>query len=211
MSVFSRPCSALLFDADGVLIDSDASVVSAWTQWATTWELDPQTVLSYVHGRRSSDTVAALVAPDNKELAQAQIDHFEVADAVAVRDLPGAAELLATIPRDSWAVVTSATRRLAMARFRAARLPLPDVFITADDVRHGKPDPAGYRAAARALGVATSETIVLEDAVLGVEAARAAGVIAVIGIGGRGLAEVADVVVPDLRNIRWEAGIVTVT
>src|SRR5215217_5041664 len=55
------PGRALLFDCDGVLVDSDASVVSAWSRWASRYALNPAEVVVLVHGRRSGDTVSALI------------------------------------------------------------------------------------------------------------------------------------------------------
>jgi mannitol-1-/sugar-/sorbitol-6-phosphatase len=194
-------CSAILFDCDGVLVDSDASVYSAWGRWAVAQSLDPDEVRLVVHGRRSEDTVAELLPPERRAEAEALIDRFEIEDAASVRAIPGAAELLAAVPR--WAVVTSGTYDLATARLRAAGLPIPPVLVTADDVQRGKPDPEGYAAAARRLGVDPAETVVLEDAAAGIAAARAAGVGAVVGVGRPGLD--ADAQVADLTELRWAA------
>lgn len=199
-------CAGVLFDCDGVLVDSDASVVSAWTRWARARELDPEQVLSLVHGQRSADTVAQLIEPRHRTEALAQIDRYEIEDARAVEAIPGALELTASIRRERWAVVTSGTRALATARLRAAGIPLPDVLVTADDVQRGKPDPEGYLLAARQLGVPAGTSIVLEDALTGIRAARAAGVAAVVGVGGRGLEDEADLTVRDLRSLRWANG-----
>ena len=202
-------CRGVLFDCDGVLVDSEASVVAAWTQWAAEFGLDAAAVLAVVHGRRSADTVAALVAVADRPRAQQLIDSLELASARTVRGIAGAAALLAAVPPDRWAVVTSGTRALARARLAAAGLPEPRVLITADDVRHGKPDPEGYAAAAAGLGVDPTEAVVLEDALAGIEAGRAAGVEVVVGVGGRSLERAADLVVGDLRTMRWrEAGLV---
>jgi mannitol-1-/sugar-/sorbitol-6-phosphatase len=205
------PCTAVLFDCDGVLVDSDACVISAWSRWAVDQGFEPDEVVAVVHGRRSADTVRLLVAPEGVPAALARIDRYELEDARSVTAIPGALILTAAIPAQQWAVVTSGTTRLARARLTAAGLPRPDVLVTADDVKHGKPAPDGYLSAARQRGVAVGETVVLEDAVAGIQAARAAGVRAVIGVGGRGLAEVADVVVPDLRAIAWTPDGLTVT
>jgi sugar-phosphatase len=105
------------------------------------------------------------------------------------------------MPAGSWAVVTSGTYALATARLRAAGFAVPDVLVTADDVARGKPDPEGYLAAAAQLGRTPHETIVLEDAQAGIEAARAAGVSAVVGVGRNNLR--ADLVVPDLTGVHW--------
>ena len=196
-------CAAVLFDADGVLVDSDASVISAWSRWAVAYHLDPGHVLGMVHGRRSADTVALLV-PDNQEQALRDVDYAELADAATVRAVPGARTLLDDLNRAGtpWGVVTSATRALARARHQAAGLPIPAVTVTADDLRHGKPDPAGYRMAAQLLGVAPSACVVLEDSPSGLLAARAAGVRAVIGVSARAAAHYPDVTVQDLTSVR---------
>jgi sugar-phosphatase len=159
-----------------------------------------------VHGQRSADTVGQLIEPEHRAVALAQIDRYEVEDAGNVSAIRGAYELTAAIPDRQWAVVTSGTRALAEARLRAAGMPRPAVLVTADDVRFGKPDPEGYLSAARRLGVATGRTVVLEDALTGIRAARAAGVSAVIGVGTRGLDSAADAVVNDLSSVTWVEG-----
>lgn len=197
------PCRAVLFDCDGVLVDSDASVHSAWGRWATENGLDPATVVAMVYGRRSTDTVAALVNPASHAAALARVVHLEVEQAHTVPAVPGAVELVTSMAAGTWAVVTSAVRVLALARLGAAGFPEPGVLVTGEDVHAGKPDPQGYLAGAAGLGLAPADTIVLEDAVAGVHAARAAGVGAVVGVGERALATDADVVVDDLRALRW--------
>src|SRR5262249_31738387 len=89
--------------------------------------------------------------------------------------LPGACELVESVPADQFAIVTSGSRQLAIARLRAAGLPVPEVLVTAEQVDDGKPDPAGYLRAAELLGVDPAHSLVLEDAPAGVEAALAAG------------------------------------
>lgn len=196
------PCRALLFDSDGVLVDSDTSVDVSWTRWARRWDLDPVAVLPMVHGRRSADTVALLIAPDQQVQALADIDRYEIEDAATVTPCPGADELLRSLPTGSWAVVTSATRTLATARLTAAGLPVPEILITADDVPRGKPDAAGYRSAADALGVPPTECVVLEDSPAGAAAGVAAGA-TVVGVTRRALDSRASVVVQDLSGLSW--------
>jgi sugar-phosphatase len=194
------PCRAVLFDCDGVLVDSDASVLAAWTRWAHELDLDPDVVIPVVHGRRSADTVAELVDAPQRVAAAALIDRFEVEDAASVGAIAGAGALTNVVPR--WAVVTSGHRELAAARLRAAGIAVPEVLVTADDVERGKPDPEGYLAAARRLGVTAAETVVLEDAAAGIAAARAAGVSAVVAVGGRDELN-GDVRVSDLTELSW--------
>jgi len=208
--VWSAAVAGLLFDSDGVLVDSDASVTRSWTRWAERYGLDAPSVLHVVHGRRAADTVVELLPEPLHADALERIHRYELEDAAAVAALPGARELTSGLPDGRWAVVTSATAGLAAARLAAAGIVAPDVLVTADDVTTGKPSPDGYRLAAARLGVAVGDCVVLEDAASGVAAARAAGVGAVIGIGERALDTDADVVVPDLRAVTHDAGTVRV-
>jgi sugar-phosphatase len=199
----SIPCRGLLFDSDGVLVDSDASVLLSWSRWAERWDLDPAEVAAMVHGRRSADTVALLIDSADRARALAQIDRYEVEDAATVTACAGAADLLRSLPRDRWAVVTSGRRDLATARLAAAGLPVPGVLVPADDVARGKPDPAGYLRAAEALGVPASDCVVFEDSTAGVAAGLAAGA-TVVGVSERALDTPATVVVRDLRGLTWD-------
>src|SRR2546421_8536345 len=119
--VFTVPGRALLFDCDGVLVDSDASVHLSWTRWARGRGLDPDAVSAMVHGRRTADTVALLIDAAGRDAALADIDRYEVEDAARVTAVPGAAALLRSLPAGTWAVVTSRRRPLATARLAAAR------------------------------------------------------------------------------------------
>ncbi len=203
------PARGLLFDNDGVLVDSDAAVTTSWSRWATEQGLDPAGVVAVVHGRRSADTVADLVPGARRVEATALIDRYELEDAETVPAVPGAADLLASLPAEVWAVVTSGTPALATARLTAAGLPLPEAMVTGPDVTAGKPHPECYRLGARALGLRPEETVVLEDSPAGVAAGRAAGA-RVVGIGERALAAGADVVVRDLTGLRWADGVLSV-
>ena len=196
------PCRALLFDCDGVLVDSHGTVIRSWTRWALRFGLDPAEVVPMVHGRRSVDTVALLIPPEHRAKAVQVIDSYELEDAAAVRSVAGAPALVSSVPQENWAVVTSGTTALARARLAAAGIPLPRVLVTADDVTRGKPDPEGYLAAARRLGVSPGDALVLEDSGSGIEAGRRAGVAGVVGVGD--VEETtADVVVSDLRSLEW--------
>ena len=173
---------ALLCDLDGVLVDSGTAIEDAWIRFASRHGLDSEQLLANSHGRRSVDLIR-LVAPHlDAEAEAAQVEQDEVATAESIEALPGARELVQRVPEDRLAIVTSGSRRLAVARIRAAGLPVPDVLVTAEDVESGKPDPAGYLRAAAHLGVEPEHSLVIEDAPAGVEAGLAAGmnVIAVL-------------------------------
>jgi mannitol-1-/sugar-/sorbitol-6-phosphatase len=168
-------CGAILFDLDGVLMDSRVAVERAWERWATGHGIDPIAVLAQAHGRRTIDTIRA-IAPLLDIEAEARL--LEVAESVdfdGVTTLPGAAELLEALPAGSWTVVTSGTRALATGRLAHGGLPIPERLITADDVERGKPDPQPYLAGAAALGIDSADCLVIEDAPAGIEAGKAAG------------------------------------
>jgi sugar-phosphatase len=167
--------AAMLFDCDGVLVDSAASVERAWRRWAAERGLDEDAVLAIAHGRRTEDTLVDLGFSDDLAAEVERIESAEVADAASVSAYTEAAALLPTLPPEAWAVVTSGTPALVTSRLAAAGLPLPSVLVTAADVAAGKPDPEGYLEAARRLGLPPAECLVIEDAPAGVQAALAAG------------------------------------
>ncbi|MEU6131469.1 HAD-IA family hydrolase [Saccharopolyspora sp. NPDC047091] len=175
MTARFRP-RALLFDMDGTLVDSTAVVERVWHDFAARHGLDVADILVDSHGRRGGETVARhLPAGADVAAETARIDEQELRDLDGVVAIPGAAELLAGLPGGSWALVTSAGPALAARRMAAVGLPMPDVVVTGEDVRRGKPDPEGYLQAAAALGVPATEALIFEDAEAGIEAARAAG------------------------------------
>ncbi|SFR25895.1 sugar-phosphatase [Lentzea waywayandensis] len=195
-------CRGVLFDMDGVLVDSTVAAERAWTQWAHEFGVDPGQVLRGLHGRRSADTVRLHVPAVVHAHAVRRIDAIEIADAGSTEPIPGARELLESLP-GKWAVVTSASRALLTARLGAAGMPEPSVIISSDDVTQGKPSPEGYLRAAAQLGVPIGECVVFEDSVNGVAAGLAAEPAAVVGVGVAALHTPAPVVVPDLRSVRW--------
>ncbi len=178
-SVVSSPvqifCKALLFDMDGILISSVASVERSWTKWARMRGLDPESAIRAAHGCRAIETVA-LLRPDLDSAAELKlIEEIELADGKGLAVLPGALNLLASLPSNRWTVVTSATERLARLRLALSGIPVPRRLITAESVTQGKPDPAPFLAGAALLGFAPQECVVFEDAPSGVAAGCAAG------------------------------------
>lgn len=168
-------CLAVLFDLDGVLVDSRAVVERTWARWAARHGLRIPDLVERAHGRRSVETVTE-VAPWLDAIAEsAWLAAAELADTHGLRSLPGAAGALAALAHARHAIVTSCGRPLAERRLRAVGLPVPRVLITADEVAAGKPAPDGYLAAARAFGVSPRECVVIEDAPAGIAAGRAAG------------------------------------
>ncbi len=168
-------CNALLFDMDGVLIDSTPAVARVWSQWAREHGLDPDEVVRKAHGRPSISTVKDYFPDADHEAENRVIEQREIEDLEGVVPLPGALELLSSLPLERWAIVTSCTRPLAEARLKAAGLPRPRTFVTSTDVAHGKPAPDPYLKGAAALGFAPGECVVVEDAPAGIRAGKSAG------------------------------------
>lgn len=205
------PAAAVLLDNDGVLVDSTDSGEAAWRTWAVRRGLDPEAVVALVHGVRSRETVARFVPADQVDAATAEIDGLELASTAGTVAIPGAAALVGSLPEPARAVVTSAPRPLAVARLRAAGIPVPTTIVSSEDVSQGKPAPDPYLAAAARLHLEPASCVVLEDSTSGIRAARAAGVGAVVGIGASALGQGCDVVVADLTHLRWTGDGVAVT
>jgi mannitol-1-/sugar-/sorbitol-6-phosphatase len=168
-------CAALLFDMDGVLINSTPAVARVWRRWAIEHGFDPVEVVARAHGRPSLTTVREFLPNANHEAENREVERREIADLEGVVPLPGALELLSSLPADRWTIVTSCTRPLAEVRIRAAGLPLPEKLISSSDIIHGKPHPEPYLKGASVLGFPPAECIVLEDVPAGVSAGKAAG------------------------------------
>jgi len=168
-------CSAILFDLDGVLVDSTHSVTRQWRIWANENNLDPAKLLEIAHGRRTIEVVQLLTPHLATADEVAKIEQREAADTEGVRVMAGATELVASIPNGRWGVVTSGTRHLATSRLGLANIPIPVVLISADDVVEGKPNPEPYLKGAQQMGVSPSECVVIEDAPAGILAGHAGG------------------------------------
>lgn len=211
--MFELRGAAVLFDMDGVLVDSTAVVRRVWRRWSERRGFAANNVLEIAQGRRTLDTLR-IIAPDLDVIAELEwLEAAELADRDGIESIPGAPELVSRIPEGQWGVVTSAGRELARRRLAWAGLPVPSCLVPADDVDEGKPSPEGYLRAAQDLQVRPRDCIVIEDAPAGVEAARAAGMQVI------GLATTHDpsallgveVILPDLINIsvrREEDGLI---
>ena len=170
---------AILFDMDGVLMDSTPSVERVWRTWAAKHGLDPEHVASQAHGRRSIETIRAVAPQLDAEKENIRVEQMEIEDKEGVTALAGAADLLAHLLADRFAIVTSATRPLAVARLGYAGLPVPRNMITANDVIRGKPEPEPFLKGAAVLGFNPADCMVFEDSPAGIASARSAGMKAI--------------------------------
>ncbi len=168
-------CAALLFDLDGVLINSTPAVTRVWRRWAIEHRFDPDEVVARAHGRPSLTTVREYLPNADHEKENREVERREIEDLEGVVPLPGAVELLRGLPENRWTIVTSCTRPLAEVRIKAAGLPVPARFITSQDIANGKPHPEPYLKASSMLGFSISDCVVFEDVPAGIQSGKTAG------------------------------------
>ncbi|MDT0316961.1 HAD family hydrolase [Streptomyces millisiae] len=173
--------SAVLFDVDGVLLDSAAVHRRAWNSWSLARGLDPEKLWQLTFGRRPEDTVKDAAGHLDPVVERQVLDGLLAQERDSVLPVDGAADLLKELSDSPWAIVTSGDRAFVESRFAAAGLPLPAVRVYGSDVEHAKPAPDCFALAASRLGVAASACLVVEDAPAGISAAVAAGC-TVIGV-----------------------------
>ena len=197
---------ALLFDMDGTLVDSTPVVEKAWSRWAARYGFNPSDVTNFAHGRPTADFVRNFLPQVDAVAEAATLLAEEELDPTPINGIPGALEVVRLADRYAkWAVVTSASRTLAFLRLKLGGLPEPPLLISADDITRGKPDPEGFRKAAKLLNVLPEECLVFEDTPAGLEAGRAAGA-RVIGLSTTFAAAAlpAEIVLPDLTYVTME-------
>jgi mannitol-1-/sugar-/sorbitol-6-phosphatase len=202
-------CSGLLFDLDGVLVDSTPAVTRVWSGWAREHGLDGDYVTRIAHGRPSIATIRELLPHADHEEENRDVERREIGDTDGVIPLPGSLEMLKALAAEKWAIATSCTQPLAHVRIPAAGLPIPPYLVTATDVSRGKPDPEPYLKAAAGLGLPAGDCIVVEDAPAGIRAGKAAGARVLALRTTTGDDELrsagADWIVDDLAQVRFEA------
>ena len=172
---------AILFDLDGVLVDSTRSVDRQWRLWARSKGIDEEKIIAIAHGVRAIEVVRQIAPHLDAEAEVRALERLEAEDREDVVVMPGALALVGSIPENRWCVVTSGTQHLARTRLAMVGLPIPRILITADDVTHGKPHPEPYLKGAELLGFAPKDCVVIEDAPAGILAAHAGGM-KVIGL-----------------------------
>jgi sugar-phosphatase len=196
-------CSAILFDLDGVLVDSTRAVDREWRAWAARKGVDGDAIMAIAHGVRTVEVIRWVAPHLDAELEASLIESEEAEDKEGVVVMPGAVELVQSIPDGRWGVVTSGSRLLASTRLEYCGIPLPRVVITSDDVTHGKPHPEPYLKGAEGLGFPPTDCLVIEDAPAGIQSGLSGGM-KVVGITSTYAAAKlvhADAVIGKLREI----------
>ena len=197
--------SGLLFDNDGVLVDSHEAASVAWKIWCSEYAPHIDWDRPENSGQRAEDKVREWIAsPDLFDVANDRINQLEQESADQTVALAGALQLLNSLPANTWTICTSANPNLGRARLLAAGLPVPPQLVTAADVKLGKPHPDPYLLGAERLGFAPEDCVVFEDAAAGATAAAAAGVGLIVGVTERALETEADIVVRDLSGITFD-------
>ncbi|MBV8205410.1 MAG: HAD-IA family hydrolase [Acidobacteria bacterium] len=202
--------AAVLFDLDGVLVNSRIPVERQWRRWAAEHALDPGELLKVAHGHRTIETIRQFAPQLDVEAEAAEIERRETEDKDGLAAIPGARELVTSLPSSRWAIATSGGKMLATERLRHVGLPVPAVLVSADDVTRGKPHPEPYLKAAAGLGVPPELCVVIEDAPYGITAAHRAGMKAIGVLGAYRLEQIqeADAITGSVAGIHatWEGG-----
>lgn len=206
---------AVLFDLDGVVINSNGPIVAFWRQLAAEHgiRLTETDIIERIYGipsRDTLDTVFAALSEEQKDMASEKLFQFEIQ--LKYTAMPGVASFLERLRSFGipTALVTSSEQPKVRRVFE--QLGFSQVFstvVTADYITRGKPDPEGYQVAARKLSVKPERCLVFEDAVSGVQAAVAAGATC-IGVHQPAMAERlqnagATCVIPDFTKVTFES------
>jgi sugar-phosphatase len=189
-----------------VLVDSRVAVENSWKQWASERGVHNDALLQLAHGRRTSESLPEIAPHLDVATEVANLERIESEMTRGLFPVPGAQELLAPLGPGQWAIVTSGSSKVALARMKFCGIPTPSVFVTANDIKTGKPAPEGYLTAAERLGIRPADCIVFEDTRAGIASGKAGGmtVIAVSGTEERDALRQADAVAEKLSDIRLE-------
>jgi mannitol-1-/sugar-/sorbitol-6-phosphatase len=207
-NIFGKSFDAFLFDMDGTILNSIPAAERIWGAWAERHGLDVATFLPTIHGVKGAETIARLGLPGVDPVKEAKgILDAEMVDLEGIIPIAGAIDFLNSLPRDRWAVVTSAPRELALTRMEVAGIVPPDVMVAGQDVENGKPHPDCFMLGAKKLGFEAKDCLVFEDAVAGILAGEGAGAsIAVITATHHHFMETALATLPDYTNVRAVTG-----
>lgn len=157
------------------MVNSIAAVERAWRAWAVDFGLDPDYVAPRIHGRRAVDSIAVLGPHLDQKAAFDRLEYLEATDVQGVVPMPGIHEFLSQLAGVPWGIVTSGTKAIALPRLKAARIDPPEVFVTAEQISHGKPHPEAFLTGANRLGLPPETILAFEDTLAGVRSAKAAG------------------------------------
>jgi HAD superfamily hydrolase (TIGR01509 family) len=187
--MFARPVEAVLFDMDGLLIDTEAVYVEAYMAAGRTMAVDIPLALchatSCIPGHERQAMIQAHFGSGfEADSFQACFrEHASRLLAARIPVKPGAADLLAWLSERGLPLAVATSARRPTVQRHLGRAGLLDHFtavVTRDDVARSKPHPDVYLEAARRLGVPPEHCIALEDSNTGLTAAHAAGTMAIM-------------------------------
>ena len=196
-------CDALLFDLDGVLVNSKKCAEFHWLQWARNHQVDETEILRHAHGGRPIEIIHHVAPHLNAGIEASAFEERDALDTFGLERIDGADKIIQSIPDGAYAVVTSTTQRTAITRLTFCGLPIPTILITADAVKSGKPAPEPYLIAAKKLRLAPAQCLVIEDSPIGIQSASSAGmhVVAVTSTYSQADLAKADVIINQLNDI----------
>lgn len=197
--------SGLLFDNDGVVVDTMPGAMRAWRAWGEHYQSGFELTAKW-HGQKAIEIVRQLVSPSDFENAFDLINQLELKEAEGTKFVTGSKKFLDSLPVGSWNIVTGASLELAIQRLNAAGLAVPKTLVSAEDVKRGKPDPEGYLLGAARIGADIAGCVVFEDAPAGLLAGQRAGAKFLVGLGEQTMDSVADVVIKDFAGITYTDG-----
>ena len=209
-----KKIKAVIFDLDGVIIDSNPQIEKFWHQWASKTErqLSRKDFTKYIHGRKGTETLEALFNDLSSEIKDEIIrDAIEFDSVMEPEPVKGIYDFIQTLIQSNIPIglVTSSHRKRALLMLQKQSLHNGfKAHVTAEDVTKGKPDPEPYTTIAKKLNQEPYDCLVFEDAISGVESAKEAGM-EVIGINTEEVAndlvkKGAECVVSNFNEIRVE-------
>ncbi|MBU2709855.1 HAD-IA family hydrolase [Zooshikella harenae] len=164
-----------LFDLDGTLVDTTKIVENVWRKWSTKVNINYPLIKECCHGVRGEDIIRQFLPEADVYKELKWLEDQELALSQLANEIAGAKHFLLSLPAMNWGIVTSSTNKLAHSKLKACNLPIPELLISSEDCKQGKPHPEPYLNALKFLNIHPSKCLVFEDSDAGIESAYKAG------------------------------------